>query len=284
MIGSLQTGVSGLQRFQEDLEVIGNNIANVNTTGYKSASMQFADTFSQTFGNNGSGSTMQIGTGVASSSVDSEFTQGDFNTTGIPTNLAINGEGFFIVKDSANGVNFATRDGGFKRSDDGFLVSTTGYRVQGYTGPAPYTSSSPIGDLQISDASAIAALNNTTDPAPTLSDWSIDSKGQINASLSDGSTGVIGQVVLQNFSNPQALQKQGNNLFFYTAAAGPMTAPLAPTTAGLGLIKAGSLESSNVDLASQMAAMITAQRAFEANAKIVTTSDEVLQTLVNLKR
>jgi len=283
MISSLQTGVSGLQQFQEDLEVIGNNIANVNTTGYKSASMQFADTFSQSFGNTGSGSTMQIGTGVDSASVQSDYTQGTFNPTGIKTNLGISGNGFFVVKDPASGVNFATRDGGFT-VESGYLVSATGYRVQGYTGTAPFSSSSPIGDLQINDASAIAALNDTTTPAPTLADWSIDSKGQINAALSDGTTGVIGQVVLQNFTNPQALQKQGNNLFFYTTAAGPLSAPAAPMSAGMGLIKSGALESSNVDLAGQMAAMIVAQRAFEANAKIVTTSDEVLQTLVNLKR
>jgi flagellar hook protein FlgE len=284
MIGSLQTGVSGLQHFQEDLEVIGNNIANVNTTGYKSATMQFADTFSQTFGNTGSGSAMQVGTGVASASVESEYTQGTFNPTGIKTNLAISGNGFFVVKDASSGVNFVTRDGGFKLNENGYLVSATGYRVQGYTGTAPFSSSSTIGDLQITSASAIAALNNTTSPAPTLVDYSIDSAGQINASLSDGTIGVIGQVVLQNFANPQALQKQGNNLFFYTTAAGPLSAPAAPTSAGLGLIQSGALESSNVDLANQMAAMITAQRAFEANAKIVTTSDEVLQTLVNLKR
>jgi len=102
--------------------------------------------------------------------------------------------------------------------------------------------------------------------------------------LSDGVNGVIGQVVLQNFNNPQALMKQGNNLLTYTSAAGPLAAPAAPTTGGLGLIQSGALEASNVDLATQMAALITAQRAFEANAKMITTSDEILQTLVNLKR
>jgi flagellar hook protein FlgE len=284
MIGSLQTGVSGLQHFQEELEVIGNNIANVSTNGYKSASMQFADTFSQSFGSTGSGSSMQIGTGVASASVDSDYTQGTFNPTGIKSNLGINGSGFFVVKDPSSGVNFVTRDGGFKTDTNGYLVSATGYRVQGYVGTAPFSSSSTIGDLQINSAKAIAALNDTTSPAPTLVDYTIDAAGQINASLSDGTIGVIGQVVLQNFANPQALQKQGNNLFFYTTDAGPLAAPAAPKTAGLGLLQSGVTESSNVDLAGQMAAMITAQRAFEANAKIVTTSDEVLQTLVNLKR
>jgi flagellar hook protein FlgE len=156
--------------------------------------------------------------------------------------------------------------------------------VQGYTGAPPYTSSSPTGDLQINSSTAIAALNDTTTPAPSLVSYNIDSAGQINATLSDGTNGVIGQVVLQNFNNPQALSKQGNNLFSFSAAAGPLSAPAAPNSGGLGLIQAGALETSNVDLASQMAALITAQRAFEANAKIITTSDEVLQDLVNLKR
>ena len=284
MIGSLQTGVSGLQQFQEDLEVIGNNIANVNTTGYKSADMEFADTFSQTFGNIGSGGSMQVGTGVSTGSIASSYTQGPLNPTGNKTELAISGNGFFVVKDFSSGVTFVTRDGQFKLGSSGCLESNTGYRVQGYTGTAPYTSASTIGDLQINDTAAIAALNDTTSPAPTLVSYSIDSAGQINALLSDGVNGVIGQVVLQNFNNPQALMKQGNNLLTYTSAAGPLAAPAAPTTGGLGLIQSGALEASNVDLATQMAALITAQRAFEANAKMITTSDEILQTLVNLKR
>ena len=102
--------------------------------------------------------------------------------------------------------------------------------------------------------------------------------------LSDGTTGVIGQMVLQNFANPQALSNQGTNLYSFTAAAGPLATPGTPDANGLGQIQSGALESSNVDLASQMADLITAQRAFEANAKMITTSDEILQDLVNLKR
>jgi flagellar hook protein FlgE len=246
--------------------------------------MQFADTFSQTFGTNGSGGSMQVGTGVTGASISSEYTQGPINPTGNPTDLGISGEGFFVVKDPSSGVSFVTRDGGFKVDSNGFLVTNIGYRVQGYVGTAPFSSSSTIGDLKIDAATAITALGDTTTPAPTLTGYNIDSAGQINGALSDGTSGVIGQVVLQNFNNPNALMKQGNNLLSYTAAAGPMAAPAAPTTSGLGLIQAGALETSNVDLAAQMAALITAQRAFEANGKIITTSDEVLQTLVNLKR
>ena len=276
MIGSLQTGVSGLQQFQQDLQVIGNNIANVNTVGYKSASMDFEDSLSQ---NLASGPVMQVGTGVATASINSNFTQGTLNTTGVPTDLAASGDGFFLVKDASSGLTYATRDGEFHLDANGYLVNANGNRVQGLMG-----SSATVTDLQINSASAIAALNDTTTPAPTLQSYSINSTGQITATLSDGTSGVIGQFVLQDFTNPQALMKQGNNLYSVTADAGPLASPGTPDTGGLGQIVSGAVETSNVDLAGQMADLITAQRAFEANAKIITTSDEVLQDLVNLKR
>ena len=279
MIGSLQTGVSGLQQFQEDLQVIGNNIANVNTVGYKSASMAFEDQLSQNLAN-GSGNSMQIGEGVGTAAINSDFTQGAVNSTGSTTDLAIQGNGFFLVTDTSSGQTYATRDGEFTCDKDGFLTNAAGFRVQGTMG-----ASATVTDLQINSATAIAALNDTATPAPTLEDgWTINGSGQIIGTLTDGTTGVIGQIMLQDFTNPQALVKQGGNVFSFSATAGPLAAPTAANTGGLGSIQSKALESSNVDLASQMASLITAQRAFEANAKIITTSDEVLQTLVNLKR
>jgi len=278
MIGSLQTGVSGLQQFQEDLQVIGNNIANVNTVGFKSQSMDFEDELSQSLAN-GSTNPEQIGEGVTTGAIDSDFTQGTINTTGATTDLAINGNGYFLVSDPSSGIMYATRDGEFNLDANGYMINANGDRVQGTIG-----SSGTVTDLQINSATAIAALNDTTTPAPTLQSYTINTSGQITATLSDGTSGVIGQVMLQNFTNPQALVSQGNNLYSYSSAAGPLAAPGAPDTAGLGQIQSGALESSNVDLGSQMADLITAQRAFEANAKMITTSDEILQDLVNLKR
>lgn len=286
MIGSLQTGISGLEQFQQDLQVIGNNIANVDTVGYKSDRMEFQDALSQSL--LGGVNPMQIGTGVSTAAISSFFTAGALNATGVTTDLAINGplaQGFFVVRDPGSGATYVTRDGEFKIDANGdYLVTNAGLRLQGYTGPGPYTAGSPIGDIQINAAAAIAALNDTTVPPPTLTRYSIDSLGQVNAFLSDGVTGPMAQVVLQNFTNPQALVKLGGNLYAYDANAGPLAAPAAPNTGNLGSIASGYLESSNVDLGTEMANMITAQRAFEANAKIITTSDEVLQTLVNLKR
>jgi flagellar hook protein FlgE len=286
MIGSLQTGISGLEAFQQDLQVIGNNIANVNTVGYKSDRMEFEDALSQNL--LGGLNPMQVGTGVATSAINTFYTAGALNATGVTTDLAINGpnpQGFFVVRDSNSGATYVTRDGEFNLDNNGYLLTNAGLRVQGFIGPgAPYPPGSATGDIQINSATAIAALNDTTVPPPTLVSFTIDSLGQVNANLSDGVTGVIAQVVLQNFSNPQALLKQGGNLYSYNNNAGPLAAPAAPNTGNLGTIASGYLESSNVDLGTEMANMITAQRAFEANAKIITTSDEVLQTLVNLKR
>ena len=278
MIGSLQTGVSGLQQFQEYLQVIGNNIANVNTVGYKSASMDFEDQLSQNLAN-GSSNSMQIGEGVATAAISSDYSQGTINSTSTPTDLAISGDGFFLVKDTSSGLTYATRDGEFKLDNNGYMITANGDRVQGLMG----ASTTPT-DLQINNLTAAAALKDTTTPAPTLQTYSINSSGQISATLSDGTTGIIGQFVLQDFTNPQALVKQGGNLYSFDADAGPLATPGTPNSAGLGKIQSSALESSNVDLATQMAILITAQRAFEANAKMITTSDEILQDLVNLKR
>ncbi len=114
--------------------------------------------------------------------------------------------------------------------------------------------------------------------------YSINAQGVITVNLSDGTAFTRGQLVLQSFTDPQALSSAGSNLYTYSAAAGPLSAAANPGTGGLGTLQAGALELSNVDLSSQMAALIVAQRAFEANSKIVTSSDELLQDLVNMKR
>jgi flagellar hook protein FlgE len=282
MMDSLQTGISGLQQFQQDLEVIGNNIANVNTVGYKSSHMEFQDTLSQTL--TGGSNPMQVGTGVQTGAIKSQFTTGSIYDTGVTENLAIDGNGFFVVKDNASGATYATRDGQFKLDVNGYLVDNNNLRVQGYTGPGPYTSTSPIGDVQINTAVAVAALNDTTLPPPTLASFNIDSVGKVNAQLSDGVGGVIAQVVLQDFTDPQSLIKLGNNLYSWSAKAGPLAAPAPAGSGALGRICSGAVESSNVDLATEMTSLITAQRAFEANAKVITTSDEMLQVLLHLKR
>lgn len=272
MLLSLDSGVSALDQFQQDLDVIGNNIANVDTVGFKSANVEFADALSQTIGSNSAG-VEQIGTGVVTSSITDAFTQGTTTSTGVPSNLAINGNGFFLVKDPTSGEEYVTRDGDFTVNSNGNLVTSNGMIVQGYTNPPATT----VGNIQISGANA-----PTPDTSPVQS-YTINSDGTISVLLDDGTQFTGGQILLQNFTAPTQLTSVGNNLYTGMANAGPLAAPVAPASNGMGNLVAGSLEMSNVDLAAQLTDMITAQRGFEANAQTVTTSNEILQDLVNLK-
>jgi flagellar hook protein FlgE len=271
MLLSMDSGVSALDQFQQALDVIGNNIANVNSVGFKSANVQFADALSQTIGDNSAG-VEQIGEGVVTSSITGTFTQGSITNTGIQSNMAINGNGFFTVKDPTTGQEYATRDGNFTVDSNGYLVTSTGMRVQGYNSSAATT----IGDIQVTNTNA-----PTADTSPVQS-YTFNSNGQLNVLLADGTQYVGGQVLLQNYTSPSQLSSVGNNLYTGMADAGPLAAPLAPGSNGLGSMVTGSLEMSNVDLATQLTSLITTQRAYEANAKVITTSDEILQDLVNL--
>jgi flagellar hook protein FlgE len=276
MLRSLTSGVSGLEQFQQEMDVISNNIANINTTGYKDARVDFADALSQNLQMTGDDSSTQIGTGVTTESIENVFTQGSINNTGAPNDLAISGSGFFVVRDPATNATYATRAGDFEIDGSGYLVTPDGMRVQGYSDAGLST----IGDIQINNTNS----TSTTQDTSNVSTWSFGTDGTISVTLADGTAFTRGQVLLQNFTSPQSLIKQGNNLYSNMASAGPLTTLSAPGGSGLGTIVGDSLEASNVDLSSEMATMITAQRAFEASSKIITTSDEMLQTLVNLKR
>jgi flagellar hook protein FlgE len=261
MLLSLDTGVSALDQFQEQINVIANNIANVNTVAFKQADVNFADTLSETLGSNAAGST-QIGTGVTTASILNDFsTQGTLANTGVASDLAIQGTGFFVVKDPTSGSTYVTQDGTFTEDPSGYLVTNNGMRLQGSTG-----------DIQITAGGSSATVTNYT----------VGPDGTVTADLSDGTTNTAGQIQLQNYSNPDQLVSVGDNMYTAPAAAGGLAAPVAPSVAGPGTIVAGSLEMSNVDLAAQLTSLISAQRAYEANSKVITTSDNELQTLVNL--
>jgi len=265
MLLSLDSGLSAMEQFQQQLNVIANNIANVNTVGFKAADVNFADTLSQTLGANAAGS-MQIGTGVTTSSITSDFsTPGILTATGQPTDLAINGNGFFVVKDPSSGATYVTQDGTFSIDNNGYLVTSGGLRVQGSSG-----------DIQFP----------TSASTPSMSSFTFNADGTITLTMSDGSTTSPsgGNIELQSFTNPDQLIKVGDNLYTAPTAAGGLATPGKPNSDGLGAIKSGYLEMSNVDLAGELTSLITAQRAYEANSKVITTSDDILQTLVNIKR
>jgi flagellar hook protein FlgE len=263
-----------MQQFQQDMDVIGNNIANVNTTGFKGARVDFADALSQTLQGTGSGGTNQVGTGVTTEAITTQFTQGAISSTGSVNDLAISGNGFFLVRDPVSGATYATRAGDFQVDSNGYLITSSGMRVQGYTDAGLTT----IDNIQI---------NNTGAPNGSTSDvqsYSFGTDGTLTVTLADGTSFTRGQVLLQNFTSPETLVKEGDNLYSGLTAAGPLAQAAAPGTSGLGTIVKSSLEASNVDLTNEFANMITSQRAFEASSKIITTSDEMLQTVVNLKR
>jgi flagellar hook protein FlgE len=222
---------------------------------------------------------MQIGTGVTANSITNQFTQGSISSTGAPTDMAVNGNGFFVVKDSTTGQSYVTRDGTFSTDSSGFLITSNGMRVQGFSDAALTTQ----GSIKIDNTGAPLNADGSANTS-AVARFSFDATGKLNVLLADGTQFTRGQVLLQNFSNPAQLLKVGNNLYEGLPAAGPLATPVAPSSSGLGSLVAGSLELSNVNLAVELTSLITTQRAYEANGKVITTSDDVLQTLINLKR
>lgn len=288
LIGTLTSGVSALRTFSKGLEVIGNNIANINTTGYKSSQASFAESFSNTLrssapsnGAVSSQSAVQVGTGVQLAAVTSNFTQGALSSTGNTTDLGISGNGFFIVEDATNGIQYATRDGAFRFDDNGYLVTQSGMRVKGLTGGSSSTPlGSTVGDIQIGQSLPTGA---------DIQSVSIDTSGNIIEFYSDGTSAITNRVQLQNFNDTSALMREGNNLYLGLDAAGPAGGGILagnndPSTNGLGKVISGSLEQSNVDLTQQFSDLITTQRSFQAGSRLITVSDTVLEDIVNLKR
>lgn len=277
MLSSLRSAVSGIRQFQNGMDVIGNNISNSNTFGFRSGYASFEDTFSlKQQGASASTGTSQIGTGVRTSSIKSTWSvNGPAQATGNETDLYINGDGFFIVNDSA-GKSHATRAGDFLVDPaTGNMITTHGLKLQGFKATA-----------EGSETPFEAATSDLVIDTKNLEHLNIDKQGKIVGRYSD-KAGLIslGQVALQKFSNPQQLEKEGGNTYTNLEAAGPLLNPVAPSSAkdGSGEIWSGSLEVSNVDLTTEFANMITMQRGFQANARVITTSDEMLQEVVNLK-
>ena len=326
LTATLNSGVSALNAFSTGLQVISNNISNVNTVGYKSSRADYSDSFSDilrqstpspTSGNGSNTDPLQIGTGVKVGSVTSNFSQGTLSSTGKNTDLGVSGSGFFIVRDTANAVNYATRAGDFRLDDSGYLVTNNGYRVQGLSdGAATYsavnnsgalsyvkTAAAPaaVGDIKVDfNLSIGSGLTNNTAGAftdtqvdagkPTIRSFTVDQQGNVVINLSNGDSFNRGRVLLQSFSDPNSLTRSGNNLFSGLASAGPIGGSAlsgtnnGPGSNGLGQIQVGALELSNVDLSKEMTDMIIAQRSFQAGSRIVTVTDQLLEETVNLKR
>ena len=421
MMRSMFSGVSGLRAHQTRMDVIGNNIANVNTVAFKSGRVTFQEVFSETLKgasspnlDTGRGGTnpMQIGLGLGVNAIDTIMTRGSVQRTDNPTDLAIEGEGFFIVRGGSGDSYKFTRAGNFILDRLGNLVTESGLNVLGWepilnptTGEYEFNSEAELVELNLlnkqiiepkattravlqgnldagyqeketfsvpitiydtlgnaHDVKAIFTKGTTTQnsttwtvsftsdsgqinktatltfgsngrltstenivelelalngnrgvenpkftvdlsnitmyasdssvkakavdgyKAGTLSSFSIGSDGIITGIYSNGEQQPLGMIALATFSNPAGLRKVGDNLYQVTTNSGDFSKAVKPGVDGAGMLNPGTLEMSNVDLSKEFTEMIVTQRGFQANSRIITTSDEMLQELVNLKR
>ncbi|MDB4868478.1 MAG: flagellar hook-basal body complex protein [Cohnella sp.] len=273
MLRSMYSGVSGMRGFQAKLDVIGNNIANVNTTGFKAGRVMFKDILSQSMsgvtapvaGSNGGVNAKQVGLGVSVSAIDTIHTPGSAMTTNVPLDLRIDGDGFFVVTPTDGGPQYLTRAGNFSLDAERQLVNSDGMLVVAAGG------------------GVVPQLDDTIKSFTIGQDGQIVSVDEAGNAVPSGIFIGIAKVV-----NPGGLEKVGGNLYRVTPNANPggtLEAVQAnDSTLGTGAVISGELEMSNVDLTNEFTEMIVAQRGFQANSKIITTSDEILQTIVNLKQ
>ncbi len=261
MFNAMHTAATGMFAQERQIDTISNNLANVNTTAFKRTSMEFQDLIYQRLQE--AGATLyrgvetpvqlEVGHGTAVVASNRLFSQGDLVETRNPLDVVIEGDGFLQVR-MPDGDLAYTRDGSLKLSADGTLVTSSGFRV------AP--------DIVVpEDAASIA----------------ISADGVVQAFLNDEELPVdLGELVLARFINPNGLAAVGRNLFRRTAASGePLLA--TPGTQGVGTLRQGFVEASNVEVVSEMVNMIMAQRAYEISSKAIQTSDEMLQLANNLR-
>ena len=278
MLRSLFSAISGLRANQTMLDVTGNNIANANTAGFKSSNIIFQDTLNQMLtsgggptGANGGTNPMQVGLGVQVGGITTNFNQGSQQTTGRATHLMIQGDGFFAV--SRNGEDLFTRLGAFNFDGAGNLVTLDGDFVQGYRADASGAMGTTLENIRIDDIA---------DETSGLRSFNIGADGVITGVYDTGRR-PLGQLVMANFANPEGLEKVGDTMYRATTNSGAVQMG-APGTGRLGSLVGGALEMSNVDLAQEFTNLIIAQRGFQATSRVITTSDQILEELVNIKR
>ena len=268
MMRTMFTAVSGLKVHQSALDVTANNIANVNTVGYRSSRATFVDIMSQTqrsgsapTGGTGGSNPVQIGLGVKLGTVDNQMGQGALESTGNPLDVAIQGSGWFRVGPTAPPAAATTisytRAGNFAVNSAGYLVTQGGDYV-------------------------LDAADKAIQVPPGATNVAIGQDGKVNY-LVGGVQGSAGPLTLALFPNENGLQRTADTLWSANVSTGTPTVG-APNSGGFGMTVSGSLEMANVDLASEFTAMISAQRGFQANSRVISAADDMLQDLVNLTR
>ena len=312
MIVSMFSGIAGLRAHQNKMNVIGNNIANVNTVGYKSGRVTFQESIYQTINSSAQGGEVyggsnpsQVGYGSQVASIDINFNTGSYEPTGLGTDCMIAGTGFFFVGPKNTSINNGgeesqlgqlnlTRVGRFVPDGDGFLTDANGNVLYGFVpdgwdtitgdGITPPSGDTPLGEdtgqlrpLRIPNS--IEINGNQVE----FTSISIGADGTVQATGSDNEIYKFGKVALAKVPNPNALENQGNGLYKVVNNTGEVEG-FRPGEGATGMLMSNGLEMANVDLATEFANMITTQRGFQANSKIITVSDEMLQELISMKR
>lgn len=260
MIKSLHTAATGMQAQQTNMDVTANNIANISTTGFKKARAEFEDLLYKTEKEPGSASGLnavtptgvQVGLGVKTGAVQKDFSMGSVKITNNTLDMQIEGKGFFQVQQPSGELAY-TRNGEFKKNSEGIVVDKSGNPLQ----PEITVPEETI-TLKIYENGEVYGISN--EPEPQL----------------------LGQIELATFVNPTGLKSVGGNLFKETSASGAPNLG-APSQGVFGAVAQGQLESSNVNIVEEMVNMITNQRAYETNSKVIQASDQMLQAVTNLR-
>ena len=314
MVKSMNAAIAGLKAHQTRLDVIGNNIANVNTRGYKTRTSNFKDSLYTNLNNGQSGNAVlgnlgginvsQLGYGSVVSSVSANFGASNGQYTGNDLDCMIDGTGFFIVgpyRDAvdniqavegentegqfniANSGMLLSRVGIFTPDANGYLVDDSGNYVFGYIPDNQTPNENNVVPMNYNNLVPIRIpVNEETGEMYSISSWRIGQSGTIIGTATNGDIVTIGQIAVASVENPNGLnQKTG---YYYEVGNNAGRCIAMQTTAATGNINSGFLEMSNTDIASDFAAMITTQRGYQANTKIITVTDEILEQLVNMKR
>lgn len=312
MMRSMWSGVSAMKANQTKMDVVGNNIANVGTTAFKKSDARFSDSLYQTIktatgpsNQFGGINASQVGLGVKVSSINKTMTQGSLQATGKSTDLALDGDGFFVVA-KGEGPDFEynyTRDGSFSLDREGNLVTSDGYKVLGYDYDEDGNAiEDEFINIKVPKTYISEKIDKNGDPVldnmgmPIEEEYnvigfeiSVNGNGVLTICLENGVKKDISQLTLANFKNPEGLEQVGGNRYTDTTNSGApiwMSGTGNPddNTKSFGWINQGAIEMSNVDLSEEFTNMIITNRSFQAAGKMITTSDELLQEIINLKR
>jgi len=259
MLRAFSTAATGMTAQQMMVDVIANNLANINTTGFKRSQINFQDLLYVAMQEPGtevasglnSPSGLEIGSGVRAASTVKVYTSGELQNTDRPLDIAIRGEGFLQVSMPDGTIRY-TRDGALQTNANGELVTQTGYLIE-------------------------PAISVPTDAVSI----SVEKDGGVNVTDVSGSQSVVGTLQLARFANPAGLSSEGDNLLTETEASGTPTTGM-PGQNGFGSIQSGFLEKSNVQMVTELVNLITAQRAYETNSRAIKAGDEMLRTANNV--